>query len=218
MALAIFDLDNTLIAGDSDHAWGQFLVEQGIVDAQLYKEANDQFLLDYQNGELDILKYLSFALQPLAENELEQLHAWRKEFFKSKIKPLMLPKAIELVEFHRNQNDELLIITATNQFVTEPIAEAFGIPTLIATEPETKNGKYTGKVSGTPSFQEGKISRLNAWLATSNHSLEGSFFYSDSHNDLPLLKLVDNPIAIDPDETLRQYSEEQNWEIRSLRD
>lgn len=217
MALAIFDLDNTLIAGDSDHAWGQFLVEKAIVDAQEYKEANDQFLLDYQNGELDILKYLSFALKPLAEYPMETLLEWRKEFFVEKIKPIMLDKAIALVEKHRSAGDTLLIITATNHFVTEPIAQAFGIETLIATLPELVEGKYTGRVAGTPSFKEGKITRLNEWLESNHHSLEGSYFYSDSHNDLPLLKLVDSPIAIDPDETLREYSENNNWPVQTLR-
>ncbi len=218
MALAIFDLDNTLIAGDSDHAWGEFLVEKSIVDAQVYKEANDQFLQDYQNGELDIFKYLSFALRPLAEHPIEDLLSWRQEFFELKIKPLMLDKAIHLVEQHRAAGDTLLIITATNHFVTEPIAQAFGIDTLIATTPEQVKGQYTGQVSGTPSFKEGKISRLNEWLASSQQSLEGAFFYSDSHNDLPLLKLVDSPVAIDPDETLREHSEKRGWPIRTLRD
>lgn len=217
MALAIFDLDNTLIAGDSDHAWGEFLVEKSIVDAQVYKEANDQFLLDYQNGELDILKYLSFALRPLAAHPTEQLLKWREEFFLEKIKPLMLDKAIKLVEKHRAAGDTLLIITATNHFVTEPIAQAFGIDTLIATLPEQVDGRYTGKVSGTPSFKEGKITRLNEWLETNHHTLEGSFFYSDSHNDLPLLKLVSTPVSIDPDDTLREYSEQNGWPIQTLR-
>ena len=217
MALAIFDLDNTLIAGDSDHAWGAYLVEKGIVNAEQYKQANDQFLADYQNGCLDIVSYLSFALKPLAENPLSKLHEWRKNFFEEKIRPIMLPKAVDLVESHRAAGDTLLIITATNQFVTAPIAQAFGIDILIATEPEIIEGKYTGKIAGTPSFQEGKIERLNAWLATQDESLEGSFFYSDSHNDLPLLKIVDTPVAIDPDDTLRQFSDQHNWPIRSLR-
>lgn len=217
MALAIFDLDNTLIEGDSDHAWGQFLVEKGIVDAKLYKAANDQFLLDYQNGELDILQYLSFALRPLAEHPLEKLLQWREEFFREKIAPIMLEKGLALVEQHRLAGDTLLIITATNHFVTEPIAKAFGIETLIATLPEVVDGKYTGKVSGIPSFQEGKITRLKEWMATKHYSLDGSYFYSDSHNDLPLLKLVDNPVAIDPDDILGKYSEEHNWPIQSLR-
>lgn len=217
MALAIFDLDNTLIAGDSDHAWGAYLVEKGIVDAKLYKQANDQFLADYQNGCLDIVSYLSFALKPLAENSLSKLHTWRENFFEEKIRPIMLPKAIDLVESHRAAGDTLLIITATNQFVTAPIAQAFGIDTLIATEPEMQDGAYTGKIAGTPSFQEGKIERLNDWLETRDESLEGSFFYSDSHNDLPLLKIVDTPVAIDPDDTLRQFCEQHNWPIRTLR-
>lgn len=218
MTLAIFDLDNTLIAGDSDHAWGEYLVEKGIVDAELYKRTNDQFLLDYQSGNLDIQAYLEFALKPLQAHPLPKLHAWREDFFESKIKPIMLPKAFELIETHRNQGDLLMIITATNRFVTEPIAHAFGVDVLIATEPEFINQRYTGKVAGTPSFKEGKITRLNEWLADQHHSIDGAYFYSDSHNDIPLLKLVENPVGIDPDELLRMTCIKNNWPIRSLRE
>lgn len=218
MALAIFDLDNTLIAGDSDHAWGEYLVEKGIVDAEVYKRTNDQFLHDYQNGVLNIQTYLEFALKPLQAHTLSQLLGWREDFFKHKIKPIMLPKAFELIDMHRQQGDLLMIITATNRFVTEPIAKAFGVDVLIATEPEFIDQRYTGKVAGTPSFKEGKITRLNEWLADQHHSMDGAYFYSDSHNDIPLLKLVENPVGIDPDELLRLTCEQNNWPIRSLRD
>ncbi|MFV1871720.1 MAG: HAD family hydrolase [Oleiphilus sp.] len=218
MALAIFDLDNTLLAGDSDHAWGEFLVEQGVVDPSLYKEANDQFLKDYQSGNLDILAYLEFALSPLTKQPIEELKRLRQAFYESKIKPIMLPKAFELLQQHRAKGDYLLIITATNRFVTELIAEGFGVDDLIATEPEIINHRYTGKIQGTPSFQEGKISRLNEWLESNHHSLSGAFFYSDSHNDVPLLNIVDNPIAVDPDDTLKQLSLNNKWPILSLRD
>lgn len=218
MALVIFDLDHTLIAGDSDHAWGEFLVERKIVDAEYYKYHNDKFYHDYQTGLLKIEEYLSFALQPLAENSLENLLAWREEFITEKITPLMLVKAKALIARHRAQNDTLLIITATNRFVTEPIAQLLGINDLIATDPEQTKQGFTGKVSGTPSFKEGKITRLNAWLENKQLSMKGSYFYSDSHNDLPLLKVVDNPVAVDPDEILRAHCEAHNWPIKSLRD
>ena len=217
MALAIFDLDNTLIEGDSDHAWGEFLVENNIVNKEEYKKANDKFLQDYQSGQLDIFEYLEFALKPLAENTPEDLMKLRKDFFEQKIKPILLPKGFELLKTHREKGDFLLIITATNRFVTELIAEAFEVDDLIATEPERTQSGFTGKVEGTPSFKEGKITRLNAWLERQTHSLDGAYFYSDSHNDLPLLKLVQHPIAVDPDETLRQFASDKQWPIISLR-
>ncbi len=218
MALAIFDLDNTLLEGDSDYAWGEYLVEKGIVDEASYKQANDQFLKDYQSGTLNIQAYLEFALKPLKNQSLSTLHALRDDFFETKIRPIMLPKAFELLQVHRNKGDFLLIITATNRFVTEIIANAFKVDDLIATEPEMIEGEYTGKVAGTPSFKEGKITRLNEWLSDKEHQLAGAFFYSDSHNDIPLLELVDFPVAVDPDEILRQKSEQNNWPIQSLRD
>lgn len=217
MALAIFDLDNTLIAGDSDHSWGEFLVEQGIVDALTYKQANDKFYQDYLDGTLDIFEYLEFALAPLAQLPSPQLEQLREQFLEQKIMPLMLPKAEQLIEEHRTAGDTLLIITATNRFVTERIAETLGISNLIATEPELINQTFTGKVSGTPSFKEGKVTRLKEWLEEHPHDLTGSYFYSDSHNDIPLMQLVENPIAIDPDEKLREYCEQHEWRIESLR-
>ena len=218
VALAIFDLDNTLLGGDSDHAWGEYLVEKGIVDAEIYQQANDQFLNDYQNGQLNIQEYLEFALKPLANNDMASLNAWREDFLIQKIKPIMLPKALDLLKKHKDQGDFLLIITATNYFVTELIAKEFGVDDLIATVPEMINNKYTGKVFGTPSFQEGKITRLHEWLKDKEHTIDGAFFYSDSHNDIPLLELVDFPIAVDPDELLRQKSTLHGWPIQSLRD
>jgi HAD superfamily hydrolase (TIGR01490 family) len=217
VALVIFDLDNTLIAGDSDHAWGEYLVEQKIVDAKYYKEKNDQFFQDYQSGELIIEEYLAFALEPLAKNTLDNLLAWREAFLTEKILPIMLPKAKALIEKHRKQGDYLLIITATNHFVTERISQLLEVDDLIATEPEKDNQGFTGKIAGIPSFKEGKITRLNEWLKNNNHSMQGSYFYSDSHNDLPLLQLVDNPVAVDPDETLRTYCEKNNWPVQTLR-
>lgn len=218
MTLAIFDLDNTLLAGDSDHAWGEFLVEEGIVDAEEYRKANDRFYQEYLNGELDILHYLGFALQPLANHNLDQLLAWRDSFMDKKVRPMMQRKAAELLDSHRAQGHTLMIITATNRFVTEPIAEALGIEHLIATEPELVNGRYTGEVAGVPSFQDGKVTRLQDWLTVYGHNLDGAWFYSDSHNDAPLLREVEHPVAVDPDPTLEALARENGWQILSLRD
>ncbi|OEY67990.1 HAD family hydrolase [Marinobacter sp. X15-166B] len=218
MTLAIFDLDNTLLAGDSDHAWGEFLVEEGIVDRDDYKRANDQFYQDYLNGEMDIHRYLSFALAPLAQHDLSTLHAWRAQFVEEKIKPMMQVKAAQLLDRHRQQGHTLMIITATNRFVTAPIAELLDIEHLIAVEPEMKDGRYTGGVTGVPSFQEGKITRLNDWLLQHHRNLEGAWFYSDSINDAPLLKLVPNAVAVDPDPRLADLAKGSGWEIMSLRD
>ncbi|MCL7945931.1 HAD family hydrolase [Marinobacter sp. ATCH36] len=217
MTLAIFDLDNTLLAGDSDHAWGEFLVEESIVDAEEYRQANDRFYQEYLNGELDIMHYLSFALQPLARHDMKQLLTWREQFVEKKIRPMMQASATELLDSHRDQGHTLLIITATNRFVTEPVAELLGIEHLIATEPELVNGRYTGEVAGIPSFQDGKVSRLHDWLESTGESLDGAWFYSDSHNDAPLLRKVENPVAVDPDPTLESIAKENGWKIMSLR-
>ncbi len=217
MTLAIFDLDNTLIADDSDYLWGKFLVDQGIVDRLVYDKINAKFYEDYQNGTLDMVAFLRFALAPLATHPIEQLHNWRQDFINTIIKPLLLDKAKALIEKHRAQGDTLLVITATNSFITAPIVALYGIEHLIATTPEMIDGKYTGNVNGVPCFQEGKVTRLNEWLTLNNEKLEGSYFYSDSHNDLPLLKLVDFPVAVDPDEKLRDFADTQKWEIISLR-
>ncbi|MGJ7457970.1 HAD family hydrolase [Halomonas sp. MA07-2] len=218
MSLAIFDLDNTLLSIDSDHAWGEFLLEQGAVDPVAYRDANDRFLADYEAGTLDIHAFLEVALKPLAENSPEQLAAWHQQFMASKIEPHILPRGEELVARHRSRGDTLLIITATNRFITGPIAERLGIDELIAVEPEVVNGRYTGRVTGTPSYREGKVVRLEAWLADKELSLDEAWFYSDSHNDLALLERVDHPVAVDPDPTLREVAETRDWRIISLRD
>ena len=202
MSLAIFDLDNTLLNGDSDHAWGEFLCEKGIVDADEYSRANDYFYEQYKNGGLDIFEFLSFALKPLAEIEPEELNKLHQQFMQEKIEPIILPKAEELLAKHKEQGDFLLIITATNHFVTGPIAKRLGVDEIIATDPEQIDGRYTGKVAGTPCFQDGKVTRLNNWLEKQGHSLEESYFYSDSHNDLPLLERVTYPVAVNPDDIL----------------
>ena len=216
MALAIFDLDNTLLAGDSDYLWGRFLVEKGIVDGEQYERENERFYADYKAGKLDIHEFLRFSLKPLSRHSQQELAQWREEFIEEKIMPIISDQARELVEKHRQAGDLQLIITATNAFVTAPIAERFGIDHLIATEPETLDGHYTGEVAGEPSFREGKVKRLNAWLDEFRQTLEGSWFYSDSHNDLPLLEQVDNPVAVDPDSTLAEVAKQRNWPILQL--
>ena len=218
MALAIFDLDNTLIGGDSDYLWGRFLVERGIVDGETYERENLRFYEEYKAGNLDILEFLRFSLGPLAENDPEQLERWRAEFVNQMIRPIQLPAAQALIDRHRQAGDTLIIVTATNRFVTEPIAALLGIPHLLATEPERIEGRYTGNVIGTPCFQGGKITKLKGWLADTGHTLEGSWFYSDSHNDLPLLELVDHPVAVDPDESLTRLARHHDWPVVTLRD
>ncbi len=217
MSLAIFDLDNTLIGGDSDHSWGEFLCEKNIVDADSYTRQNDQFYQDYQNGDLDMSAYVAFALAPLRSLSPEQREALHSEFMASKITPLLLPKAEALINKHRQQDDTLLIITATNRFITAPIAELLGIPHLLATEPEVIDQQFTGNIIGAPCFQEGKVIQLNTWLATHEQNMDGSYFYSDSFNDLPLLNKVSYPYAVDPDEKLRAHANDHHWPIISLR-
>jgi len=217
MKLAIFDLDNTLIAGDSDHAWGEFLVASGLVDSTWYKAQNDKFYADYCTGKLDIIAYSEFVFGFLAQHEMDYLQKLHQQFMVQVIQPLMLPKAQALIEKHRVAGDYLLIITATNRFITEPIAKALGINDLLATEPQQHAGRYTGKVEGTPCYKAGKITRYQAWLAAQNMRFEQVYFYSDSHNDLPLLNVVDTPIAVDPDDTLKHYAEQHSWPVLSLR-
>lgn len=217
MTLAIFDLDNTLLAGDSDYLWGQYLVEHQIVDADLYERENERFYREYREGDLDIYEFLQFSLKPLADHSLEELYSWRYEFVETLVKPIVLPRAVELVAQHRQQEDTLLIITATNRFVTEPIAEVFGIENLLATDPEQNTHGYTGRVAGTPCFQEGKVTRLNEWLEKTGVGLDGACFYSDSHNDIPLLNMVDRPIAVDPDDQLKSVASSKGWPVISLR-
>lgn len=217
MNLALFDLDNTLLGGDSDHEWGQFLVDRGIVDGDDYARRNDAFYADYQAGTLDIDAFLRFTLRPLAENSLDDLLAWREAFFEERIRPMLLPAADHLLAEHRERGDTLVIITATHRFVTAPIAEHFGVDTLIATEPEFRDGRYTGGVVGTPCFQEGKVVRMREWLDETGADLGGSCFYSDSRNDIPLLELVERPVAVDPDPALAEHARSHGWPVWTLR-
>lgn len=217
MALAIFDLDNTLIAGDSDYLWGEFLVKNSYVDGEEFAKNNAQFYEDYKSGNLDIIAYQKFALSPLSKQTMTTLNNWHKQFIATFIQPIILPKAQALVDKHKQQGDRVIIITATNTFVTRPIGKMYGINELLGTEGEIINGKYTGEVSGVPTFQKGKVTRLNEWLIENNESLSGSYFYSDSHNDLPLLEIVDKPVVVDGDEKLLQIAKDKNWRSISLR-
>lgn len=218
--LALFDLDNTLLAGDSDYNWSLFLIKQGLLDEKTHHERNEQFYLDYKNGNLDIYKFLAFQLKPLSEHSVADLNALHAKYMDSVIRPMMTQKAQDLVNQHKAQGDLCLVITATNSFVTKPIAQAYGIAHLIGTDPEMVNGAYTGGVAGVPSFQEGKVTRLKQWLAERGQELadfEQSYFYSDSHNDLPLMKLVTHPVAVDADAKLTAYAQQHGWPHISLR-
>ncbi len=217
MTLAIFDLDNTLLGGDSDYLWGRFLVEQGIVDATHYERENQRFYEEYQSGQLDIHEFLRFSLKPLAQHDMATLQGWHRQFMAEKIAPIMLPKAQALLAKHRAAGDLLLIITATNRFVTDPIAKALEVDEMLATEPAMAQGRYTGEVEGVPCFQQGKVTRLNEWLAQTGYNLADSWFYSDSHNDLPLLERVSHPVAVDADETLSEHARLKGWPQISLR-
>jgi HAD superfamily hydrolase (TIGR01490 family) len=220
MNLALFDLDNTLLACDSDFQWGQHLIEQGVFDREVHEARNIEFYEQYKAGTLDIQEFLDFQLKPLSRHPRSQLDAWHRDFMEKRILPLITPQARKLVNRHLLGGDLCVIITATNSFVTEPIARAFGISHLIATEPEQRDGEFTGRVSGPPCFREGKIVRLESWLDHHNLtwlSFLESWFYSDSLNDLPLLKKVTRPVAVDPDATLRAHAEKNGWPIISLR-
>lgn len=217
MNLAIFDLDNTLIAGDSDHAWGEFLVNKNLVDSQWYKAQNDKFYADYCAGQLNIIAYSEFVFSFLAQHDTAYLQQLHQQFMSEVIRPIMLPKAQALIAEHSAAGDELLIITATNRFITQAIGDAFGISQLLATEPEKVDGRYTGKVLGVPCYKEGKITRYQAWLAQQNKRFDKVTFYSDSHNDLPLLSIVDVPVVVDADAKLLAHAQEKGWQILSLR-
>ncbi|MDA8109197.1 MAG: HAD-IB family hydrolase [Betaproteobacteria bacterium] len=220
MKLALFDLDNTLLAGDSDYEWGQFLVDRGVLAREAYEAQNRAYYEQYAAGTLDIHEYLGFALRPLAEHAPEDLARWHAAFMASRIRPMITPRARDLVRGHIAAGDLCAIVTATNSFVTAPIAREFGVPHLIATEPEKAGGRFTGRVAGTPCFREGKIRRVDEWLAGLGRPLASfaeSTFYSDSHNDLPLLARVTRPVAVDPDAQLADEAGRRGWPVISLR-
>jgi len=218
--LALFDLDHTLLAGDSDYEWGQFLIDRGVLAREAYEAQNARFFEQYKAGTLDIHEYLGFALGPLAAHAPEDLARWHEDFMRERIRPMILPRARELVARHRDEGELCAVVTATNSFVTAPIARELGVPHLVATEPEAVAGRFTGRVAGTPCFREGKLRRLDEWLAGLGRrfeQFEDSCFYSDSHNDLPLLERVRRPVAVDPDAQLAATAAERGWPVISLR-
>jgi HAD superfamily hydrolase (TIGR01490 family) len=220
MRLTLFDLDNTLLGGDSDYEWGQFLVDRGVLEREAYEAQNRTYYDQYVAGSLDIHEYLGFALRPLAEHAPQELARWHADFMRSRILPMIGQPARSLVQRHRDAGDLCAIITSTNSFVTAPIAREFGVDHLIATEPESHAGRFTGRVAGIPCFREGKVRRLDDWLDALGHQLadfEESAFYSDSHNDLALLERVTRPVAVDPDPELAAQAARRRWEVISLR-
>jgi len=220
MNLALFDLDNTLLACDSDYEWGQYLVDQGVLQREAYEAQNAAYYEQYKAGTLDIHEFLGFALRPLAQHTPEDLARWHAGFMQARIRPAMPAKSRALVREHLEAGDLCAVVTATNSFVTGPIAREFGVPHLVATEPERNGGRFTGRVAGTPCFREGKIARVNDWLAAQGRKLGefgASTFYSDSHNDLPLLDLVSRPVAVDPDPALAAEARRRGWPVISLR-
>ncbi len=220
MNLALFDLDNTILAGDSDYNWSRFLIQEGYLDGAIHAEKNEKFYADYKAGTLDIYAFVEFQFKPLARNPRAVLNQLLKKYVEEVIKPMITEKARVLVKRHQEEGDLIIVITATNSFITKPIAELFGIENLIGTDPEEKEGEFTGKVSGLPSFKEGKVTRLEAWLKNKNLSLasfEKSYFYSDSHNDLPLMQKVTHPVAVDSDDVLSEYAKSMGWPQISLR-
>ncbi len=217
MALALFDLDNTLLNGDSDHGWGMFLASVGAVDPIQQKEKQDYFYQQYVDGKLDIHEFCEYQFDILTQTSIEQLQTWHTQFMSDVIEPMIVNGKADLLIKHQQAGDTVLIITATNDFVTTPIATRLGVDTILATTAEFKHGRYTGKVAGTPCFQHGKITRLKQWLKSKGlnekNALQDSTFYSDSINDLPLLELVDNPVAVTPDDKLRAHAEQFHWPI-----
>lgn len=219
MRLALFDLDNTLLACDSDYEWGQFLVDRGVLRREEYEAQNRVYYEQYVAGTLDIHEYLGFALRPLAEHAPGDLARWHAEFMRTRILPAITPQARALVRKHLDEGDLCAVITATNSFVTAPIAREFGVAHLIATEPESRDGRFTGRVAGIPCFREGKLRRLDEWLSTIGRRLaefSESVCYSDSHNDLPLLERVTRPVAVDPDPQLAAAAGQRGWPVISL--
>lgn len=218
--LAIFDLDNTLLGGDSDHAWGEYLIHAGLVDAEQHRQRNDAFYQQYKQGILDMNEYFEFAIAPVVGFTKNRLDALHTEFMRLFVEPMMLPKAQALVDKHKAEGDMCIIVTATNRFVTAPIAERLGVHDLLATDLEVLEGVFTGKIDGIPCFQGGKITKLEAWLQAQDNtalSLDNSVFYSDSFNDIPLLEVAGEAVAVDPDDTLRAHASTRGWPIISLR-
>lgn len=219
MKLALFDLDHTLLPIDSDYTWCQFLISIGVLEAEAYEARNQRFYDQYKAGTLDIYEFLGFQLRPLADNRRATLDEWHERFMADFIEPAVRPSALALVQQHLDAGDECILVTATNSFVTAPIGRRFGIPHLIATDPEQKDGEFTGGVAGQPSFREGKVIRTEQWLASRGldwDAVERIHFYSDSINDLPLLEKATHPVATNPDPRLEQIARERGWSILRL--
>ena len=219
MNLALFDLDNTLLSCDSDFEWAQFLIEKGVLDPEVHAAKNEHFYAQYRAGTLDIHEFLDFQLHPLSRHPRAQLDEWHREFMATRILPTIGAPARALVRRHLDAGDLCALVTATNSFVTGPICLEFGIGNLIATIPAQENGQFTGQVRGTPSFREGKIARVEAWLEAMGFwwsSFERTWFYSDSLNDLPLLSRVNDPVAVDPDDTLLAHANNAGWRVLKL--
>jgi HAD superfamily hydrolase (TIGR01490 family) len=218
--LALFDLDHTLLPIDSDYEWGQFLVRTGAVDAREYQRRNDEFFAQYQAGTLDPVEYLEFALGTLARFPRRELDAMHEQYMREVITPNIRPQARALVQRHADEGDLVAIITATNRFVTAPIARAFGVEHLIAAVPqEDAHGNLTGKLAGTPTSGAGKVEHMHAWLGKLGRPFDSftrSHFYSDSHNDIPLLSVVTHPVATNPSTRLATHASEQGWPLLHL--
>ncbi|MBF0136978.1 MAG: HAD-IB family hydrolase [Magnetococcus sp. DMHC-1] len=219
MSLALFDLDNTLLGGDSDYLWGRFLVERGLVEEAGFEATNQKFYRDYAQGVLDMDAYLKFQLEFLTRHSRADLERWHTEYMERLIRPIILPLGLARIQRHQQAGDTVVIITATNQFVTAPIAAALGVEHLLATELEIRDGFFTGRPEGIPCFQQGKVLRIREWLTEYPHpqALATAWFYSDSRNDLPLLEAVAHPVAVDPDPVLRAHAQARGWEIVSFR-
>lgn len=217
MVLALFDLDNTLLSGDSDYAWGEFLCAQQAVDATEYRQKNAYFMRQYDAGKLNMEQFLQFATKPFVTIPQKKLLQLQQDFMQQIIQPMILPRAEQLIAKHKEKKHHLMIITATNDFIAAPIAKQLGIKDLIATELEKIDGDYSGKIVGEPAFQAGKVNKLNQWLKDQPYSLDKAYFYSDSHNDLPLLESVAHPVVVDGDAKLLQVAQEKAWKVLSLR-
>jgi len=217
--IALFDLDNTLLSGDSDYEWAQFLIGRGVLERSEYEAKNDHFFRQYKEGRLDIHEFLDFQLAPLARHPREELDLWHAEFMRTRVKPIIRAKGRDLVRKHLAEDHLCAIVTSTNAFITAPIARELGVEHLLATELEIRGRRFTGKPSGTPAFRMGKVTRLAEWLGDRGQTLASfgeSWFYSDSHNDLPLLERVTHPVAVDPDDVLRGEALARGWQILSL--
>jgi len=217
MALALFDLDDTLIEGNCETEWFHYLAENGHIDATQYQSDLAEFDRQYAAGAPDIDEYIRYVLRTLTEHPLQTLLAWRTVWLNKNVIPMIARGTNSLLQRHRDAGDTLLIISASTTFCVQPIAELLGVENFISTNPEMKNGAYTGEFIAPTCFAKGKITLINRWLKTSEHGLLGSHFYSDSHNDIPLLELAEYPVAVDADDQLKKVAKNRGWSQISLR-